>query len=96
MFSTGQGGDVGVRITCPNGFTNFIDKCVWIPPSLPAASTYGEAVASCQTAGRQILTVSSLYMYEGIRTYLQNMAPTINLWIGPAAGQLLYLLKKLG
>ena len=78
--------------SCPVGFNYFIDKCVWITPSLPVASTYGEAVASCQTAGRQILNVNSIFLYEGIRTYLQNTNATANLWIGPVAGELLFTL----
>ena len=85
LFSIGLGQDLG--LSCPNGFTNFIDKCVWIPSSLPTVSTYGGAVATCQAAGRQVLTVSSLYLLEGIRTYLKKSAATADLWIGSVAGQ---------
>ena len=73
-------------IICPDNFTNFIDKCVLIPTALPNASTYGEAVASCLAAGRQILNVSSLVLAEGIRSYLQNSGASVNLWIRQISG----------
>jgi hypothetical protein len=89
ILSTSPGGKglgESAGFTCPDGFINFIDKCVWIPTSLPPVVTYSEAVTSCRAAGRQILNVTSLAMFEGIRGYLRNISANASLWVGLAPG----------
>jgi hypothetical protein len=73
-------------ISCPDNFTNFIDKCISIPANLPAPVTYSVAAAACTSLGQQMLTVGSLYLQEGIRSYLNNTNATSSLWIGRVAG----------
>jgi hypothetical protein len=73
-------------LTCPDGFTHFIDKCIWIPPNLPVSVTFAEATVSCLSAGQQILNVGSLYLHEGLIIYLKDTAATANLWVGPVEG----------
>jgi hypothetical protein len=60
-----------------------------IPQNLPAAVTFAEAAASCRAGGQQILRVGSPFLYEGLRSYLKNIAATASLWIGPVTGYFL-------
>jgi len=85
---------LGNNYNCPAGFTSFIDTCVKIPSTLPSKSSYAAAVSSCLAAGQQILSVGSLPMNEGIRSYLNNITANANMWIGQVAGQLALLFCK--
>jgi hypothetical protein len=80
-------GGLSYAFTCPTGYSLFIDTCVNISGSLPAATSYAGAMASCLASGQQILTTdTNLYLKEVIRSYLNNIGAAQSIWIGPLAG----------
>ena len=68
------------RISCPPGFSHFLDTCLALPSSL-SATTYSAAAASCG-AGSRLLQSGGLLFWEAVRLYLAESGWAGQVWAG--------------
>ena len=69
------------KLSCPSGFSHFIDACLKIS-TLPTPVDYETAEKTCQDDGSQLLKVQSFFLNAGLKSYLLNVSSSSSLWVG--------------
>ena len=77
---SGGKGEYG-RITCPDGFAHFIDKCVEITAT-PTVSSFDDATATCDTVEKKLFKSRGFIQFSALKMYFGSISLSSSFWIG--------------
>ena len=78
-----DGGSRG-RISCPTGFSHFVDTCIEVTllTSLPTAASWSSATATCDPLNSVVFQPRSWVVWEAVKIFLTEKGASGNFWVG--------------